>query len=271
MKLRRFTGILLLLYLAISIYGVAVTGFNLPQLFPITPLSTLLAYSFAILHAGQREGWHRAILLAVIVFLTGLVFESIGVATGWVYGPYHYTTQLGPLFLGLVPYLIPLAWTMMIYPSLVIAGRVIPGQWSGTRRWIAVAALGGIIMTAWDVAMDPMMVSGGNWVWEVQGAYFGVPLQNFWGWWLTTLVALLIYQAAANSFTAQRSSVPDRWAVWIYLITAASTIAVDLLVGLGGPALAGIFGMFPWVWLGLLHTSPVHKNQRADGLAPTTQ
>ena len=108
------------------------------------------------------------------------------------------------------------------------------------------AALGGIIMTAWDVAMDPMMVSGGNWVWEVQGAYFGVPLQNFWGWWLTTLVALLIYQAAANSFTAQRSSVPDRWAVWIYLITAASTIAVDLLVGLGGPALAGIFSMFPW-------------------------
>ena len=259
MNLKRFTWIILLLYLVISVYGIAVIAFHLSPLFSITPISTLLAYLFAVLHAGQREGWRRAIMLAVIVFLTGLTFESIGVATGWVYGPYHYTSKLGPLFLGLVPYLIPLAWTMMIYPSLVIAGRVIPADWSGAWRWIAVAGLGGVIMTAWDVAMDPMMVSGGNWVWEVQGAYFGVPLQNFWGWWLTTFIALLIYQAAASLIKSQPHKIPDRWAVGAYLITAVSTVIVDLLVGLGGPALAGIFGMFPWIWFGLLNTTPAHR------------
>ena len=36
-------------------------------------------------------------------------------------------------------------------------------------------------MTAWDVGMDPMMVAAGNWIWETEGAYFGVPLQNYWG------------------------------------------------------------------------------------------
>ncbi|NTW35817.1 MAG: carotenoid biosynthesis protein, partial [Syntrophobacteraceae bacterium] len=41
-------------------------------------------------------------------------------------------------------------------------------------------------MTAWDVMMDPMMVRGQHRVWEADSAYFGIPLQNFWGWWLTT-------------------------------------------------------------------------------------
>ena len=259
MNLKRFTWIILLFYLVISIYGIAVIALPMPQIFPITPISTLLAYLFAVLHAGQREGWRRAGLLVVIVFLTGLTFESIGVATGWVYGPYHYTENLGPLFLGLVPYLIPLAWTMMIYPSLVIAGRIIPGHWSGAGRGFAMAALGGVIMTAWDVAMDPMMVSGGNWVWEVQGAYFGVPLQNFWGWWLTTFIALLLYQVAASRIKSKPLAIPDRWAVGSYVITGTSTVVVDLLIGLGGPALAGIFSMVPWMGFGLINTRPAHR------------
>ncbi len=262
MNLKRFTLIILAFYLVITIYAIGVIGFKLPQSFTITPISTVLAYLFALMHAGQREGWRRAILLALIVFLTGLAFESVGVATGWVYGPYHYTEKLGPKFLGLVPYLIPLAWTMMIYPSLVIAGRIVPIRWSGARRILAVAALGGVIMTAWDVAMDPLMVSGGHWVWEVQGPYFGVPLQNYWGWWLTTFIALLIYLGVTASHRAQVDSIPDRWAVWSYLITASSTIIINLLTGLGGPALAGIFAMFPWIWLGLQNTLDAHRLEK---------
>ena len=58
-------------------------------------------------------------------------------ATGWVYGPYHYTDQLGPKFLGLVPYLIPVAWFMMSYPSFVIADRLVPSLLgsAGSESW----------------------------------------------------------------------------------------------------------------------------------------
>ena len=253
MNLRRVTWIVLVGYLLVTIYSVAVIAFSLPQLFPITPVSTLLAFSFAILHSGLREGWRKTAFLAVIVFLTGLVFESVGVATGWVYGPYHYTDKLGVKFLGLVPFLIPLAWTMMMYPSLVISDGLIPRAWGRGRRWLAVAALAGIIMTAWDLAMDPLMVSGGHWIWEVNGPYFGVPLQNYWGWWLTTFVALLIYQVAVSRIQAHPAGVPDRWAVGSYLITAASTVMVAGLTGLGGPALAGVFAMTPWLVLAIVH------------------
>ena len=98
---------------------------------------------------------------------------------------YHYTDVLGVKFLGLVPYLIPIAWFMMSYPSFVIADRLMPSLLKRWQRILAVAAVGGLLMTAWDVIMDPIMVVGGNWVWDVKGAYFGIPLQNYWSWWLT--------------------------------------------------------------------------------------
>jgi uncharacterized membrane protein len=254
MNAQRANWIIFALYLVASVYGVAIATLKIPQVIPITPINTILGFSFAVQHARQREGGRRALLLAVVVFLTGLVFESVGVATGWVYGPYHYTDLLGPKFLGLVPYMIPLAWTMMMYPAMVIADGFVPHSWGKAGRFWAVAAIAGVVMTAWDVAMDPMMVAGGHWVWEVQGAYFGVPLQNFWGWWLTTFVAMAIYQLAAPRIPDHPVGVPDRWAVWAYCITAGSTILVELATGLGGPALAGIFAMTPWIISGIIQT-----------------
>ena len=35
-----------------------------------------------------------------LVFIVGLLFESIGVATGWAYRYYHYSGELGPKFPG---------------------------------------------------------------------------------------------------------------------------------------------------------------------------
>jgi uncharacterized membrane protein len=252
MTLRRVTFAFLFTYAVFTCYAMVLVVLKSPQPFPITPVSTLLAFGFAILHAIQREGPRRAMLLAVLVFLTGLTFESIGVATGLVYGPYHYSDALGVKFLGLVPFLIPLAWTMMMYPALVIADSLVPKELSQLKRVIAVAAVGGLVMTAWDVAMDPMMVQAGNWIWDVKGGYFGVPLQNYWGWWLTTFAALGIYQLAARGLKDRPGGVPNQWAVWAYLFTGISCVFVDLALGLEGPALAGLFAVLPWVLIGFI-------------------
>jgi putative membrane protein len=234
-----------------------------------TPLLSLLAFVFALLHASQRLGWPKALLLLGLTFAVSLLFESVGVATGWVYGPYHYTDKLGPRFLGLVPLLIPVAWFMMTYPSVVIALRVTPTVKSTWGWRLLIAAIGGLAMTAWDLAMDPMMVAGGHWVWETEGAYFGIPVQNFWGWWLTTFVTFLLYLVISRATPQESkrlrhrfmSSVPpsakgsnplnryERLAILSYAITGLSSILVDFRFGLGGPALVGIFAMLPWALL----------------------
>jgi hypothetical protein len=218
---------------------------------------------------------------------------------------------LGFKFLGLVPYLIPLAWFMMMYPSLVIAETVVgctesPGQVLTPRRGVTdkldhsltegaiplrpdlsmimgIAALGGLIMTAWDLALDPMMVSIGQRVWDGPGTtrpYFGVPLQNYWGWWLTTFVTFSVYFLITRKgkvwLVNTRPELPqaeetpagqrlitvqsfltnwgyntgvsfDRLAVFSYLTTATANILIALLIGLEGPALVGLFAMSPWI------------------------
>lgn len=249
MTLRRATGTLLWIFGIISAFGLLANYLGWPVGAWLTPLNTLMGFSFCVLHAGQRLGWKRALFLVAVVFAVALTFESVGVATGVVYGPYHYTAKLGIKFLGLVPLLIPVAWFMMLYPSLVIAEVLTHEvmQVSATRK-LMTAALAGLILTAWDLAMDPLMVAGDHWVWDAPGEYFGVPLLNFWGWWLTGFVASGFFLAATWMVDVQphMGDIPRRWTLAAYGITGLATILSCWIHGLPGPALVGLFAMLPW-------------------------
>ena len=188
------------------------------------------------------------------VFVVSLIFESVGVATGWVYGPYHYDDHmLGPLLFGLVPPLIPIAWFMMSYPSFVISDWLVPVKMGLVRRAFALAAIAGLVMTAWDVVVDPVRVAVGQWKWEAGGAYFGIPLQNYWGWWLTTFVTILVFLLLSRyKPPAVRAPRFDKLAVVSYALTGLGEISGAYFIGQGGPALAGFFAMAPWVIAGWL-------------------
>ncbi len=247
--------VLLVVYALLNAYA----ALSWTHLSLLTPLTTLVGFAFTLLHAGQRQGWKNAMLLLALTFGVSLLFESVGVATGLIYGSYHYTDKLGPLFLGLVPYLIPLAWFLMMYPSYVLADRFVPAWLVGWKRTLSLASIAGLVITAWDMVMDPGMVANGYWVWEVRGAYFGIPVRNFWGWWLTTFTTLLLFlllaRPRADSDTAAgASTVPgprfDRLVLLSYALTGLADVLVALLGGMQGPALAGIFAMTPWVVMG---------------------
>jgi putative membrane protein len=249
MSPRRLIPALLVVYAVITAYLQYSIGVLQSTPAMLTPIVTLLGFSIALIHSSERLNWKSTLWLLASAFVVSLTFESVGVLTGLVYGPYHYTTKLGYLFLGLVPLIIPVAWFMMMYPSLVVADWLIPAQ--ARSRTLLVAAAGAILMTAWDVVMDPMMVKGGNWVWDVNGAYFGIPLQNFFGWWLTTLVTFLVFfWLAKPNFPRTTNAAFDRQAIVLYAITALGSISGALLTGLGGAALAGFFAIVPWMIFG---------------------
>ncbi|MCC6568315.1 MAG: carotenoid biosynthesis protein, partial [Anaerolineales bacterium] len=172
--MRKTLPILLAVYalLTVGLQYLANAGQKFP--FYLYPMSTLLGFLIALFHAGARFKWSRALWLLGSAFVVSLAFESVGVLTGLIYGPYHYTDKLGRLFLGLVPLIIPIAWFMMMYPSFVIADWIVPGKANARPVWVAAA--GAMVMTAWDVVMDPVMVKIGHWVWDVNGPYFGIPL-----------------------------------------------------------------------------------------------
>jgi len=251
--LRKITYILLSLYAILILYTIIGRYFGQGYQPIFTPLLTLLAFIFAILHASQFMGWRRASVLLGTTFSISLLFECVGVATGFVYGPYHYTEKLGIKFLNLVPLLIPITWFMMSYPAFVIAVQILkPRQ----KIWVwrlAVATVGALVMTAWDLAMDPLMVAGGHWIWEVQGGYFGIPVQNFWGWWLTVFVSFSVFLWLINLTPGfldparSQGKLFIQLAVLSYAITGFSTVITNFQAGLTGPGLVGLFSMGPWI------------------------
>lgn len=160
-------------------------------------LQTPAMMLFSLGHAGYLLGWRRALLFFALSAVISWLFEQVGVATGLIYGRYHYSDLLGAR-LGHVPVAIPISWFMMMYPSYLIAnlignGRVTGRQGSlGRMAWLSF--LGAMVMTAWDLAVDPILSGRGFWIWEDGGPYFGVPLHNFAGWLATTFTVFLAYR-----------------------------------------------------------------------------
>ncbi len=140
------------------------------------------------IHAIEYQGWQRALFLFGSGALISLIAEALGSSTGILFGNYSYTDQLGYKLFGLVPWLIPIAWCSMLYPAWHVAWGSFkpdaPRLISQALR-ITTAALA---ITAWDLSLDPRMVQDGYWVWHQGGPYFGIPISNYVGWFVTALV-----------------------------------------------------------------------------------
>jgi putative membrane protein len=153
---------------------------------------TLVFVLFAVTHCIAYEGPRRTAVFFALSAFVCFCMEEIGVRTGLIYGAYHYSDMLGAK-LGHVPIIIPLAYFMMIYPSWMVARMLLRGIKTDSVAGItALATVAALVVTAWDVVMDPGMARAGNWIWEHGGAYFGVPRRNFLGWLLTTFIVYWI-------------------------------------------------------------------------------
>lgn len=192
-------------------------------------LSVLMQSGIVFFLMMRSAGIYRSALIAVkVIFLTWAI-EAIGAATGFPFGSYSYTHRLQPQLLG-VPLLIPLAWLMMLPPSWAVAQRL-----SRSKGRLAFPALSALAFTAWDLFLDPQMVEWGLWIWSDTGGYFGIPLTNFAGWFLSSLLITAVVQPV---------SLPERPLILVYSLTwLMETAGLILFWDLKGPALSGFVGM----------------------------
>jgi uncharacterized membrane protein len=223
---------------------------RLPKLPAELTLMTSFLALFSLAHAWYALGGRLTAAFFCLSAAISWAYEQVGVATGLVYGAYHYTDYLGAK-LGHVPLLIPLAWFMMIYPSYVIANLALEGRATGTRAgvWplLRLAAVSAAVMTAWDLVVDPIL-SGPQaraWIWEDGGAYFGIPIQNYFGWLLTTFSVYLVYRAIEQR-AGPAPLGPVRPRVTALPVAAYGLmLAADLLTGVepAGVAAIGLVAM----------------------------
>jgi len=184
----------------------------------------------AVLAISYRAWGARQVLrIAAIVIPSSWLIERIGSTTGFPFGPYHYTDALAPL-VGGVPAVIPLAWLMMLPPAWAVA-HAVTGAVRGWR-FVAVSALA---FTMWDLFLDPQMVAWGYWVWETPGIYFGIPLINYGGWLLSSV---LLTVAVRPPRLPVRPLLVIYGAVWFL-----QSVGMTFFWQMPGPALFGFTGM----------------------------
>lgn len=128
------------------------------------------------------EGTWRGVLSLACVALLGFAVEAVGVRFGVPFGRYVYTDALRPQLLG-VPLVMGPAWMVLVAFARDAGARLRLEGW----RAVLFAAL---LTTATDLVIDPLAANRlGYWKWLDGGSYYGVPLFNFAGWFLTALVA----------------------------------------------------------------------------------
>lgn len=142
---------------------------------------TLVLLSVSLATFGQEV--KKLFRIFVLAYVFAFFVEVLGHKSGFPFGPYDYGEALKPQLLG-VPLIIPAAWFAMGLPAWEISNRLV------TNRWLR-AGVGGLLMAAWDLMLDPQMVTNGFWTWEVDGFWYGIPLSNFVGW--TAVGAVLTF------------------------------------------------------------------------------
>jgi len=218
---------------------------RLPSIPGGLPVMTAVLTAFSLTHATYTLGWRNAAAFFAITAVVSWAFEQVGVETGAVYGNYQYTDVLGAK-LGHVPIQIPMAWFMMIYPSYVITNLIADSRAVGTRggigRVVLLAGLGALVMTAWDLVVDPIL-SGPDvraWIWEDGGPYFGIPVQNFAGWIATTFTVYLAYRLFERGGRSRAFGAATRPVAAMAVAAYAAMLVANLQVSAAPEALVVI-------------------------------
>ena len=167
---------------------------------------TLVLFGFVLFYGAERYGWRGLLIFFAITSVISWSMETLSIATGFPFGYYHYSSQLGPK-LGTVPLIIMpayfgngfLAWTI----SHIFLKNLGPGM---TRRNLfQVPVVAAFVMVMWDFCIDPVTSTiSKDWIWKAgDNFYFGVPVQNYFGWFLTVF---LIYQTFAGYLRRRESA-----------------------------------------------------------------
>lgn len=179
---------------------------------------TMRPYVFAffaafLLACVPHVGWRRTLTFTVVGYLIAFSSEWLSINTGFPYGWYYYidTTKTRELWIAGVPFFDSLSYVFLTYCSyttaLFILSPLKSWRWNlviletrSIRRSVSALVLGAFLQTFLDIVIDPVALQGHRWFlgqiygYREQGIHFGVPLSNYGGWLLTSLVLVAAFQ-----------------------------------------------------------------------------
>lgn len=204
----------------------------------------LLAMGAVAIYSYRTLGLWHCLGFMIPAFCLSLGSELLGTSTGFPFGHYRYLSGLGYKIAGLVPFTIPLSWFYLGFSAYLIARAGLASR--QLPHWLELTgaiALGALFLTSWDFVLDPAMsqTTLPFWIWNQQGAFFGMPYQNFAGWMgtgaLFMSVATWIWKTKPVTLPSLELGLP----LAIYLSNFAFATVLSLAAGIYLPILLGVF------------------------------
>ena len=232
---------------------------------------TMRPYVFAffaafLLACVPHIGWRKTALFTIAAYLIAFSSEWLSINTGFPYGWYYYidTTSHKELWIAGVPFFDSLSYVFLTYCSyataLFILSPLKGWRWNlitlETRRIrlsFSTLILGSFLQTFLDIIIDPVALQGSRWFlgqiygYSEKGLHFGVPLSNYGGWLLTSLLLVAAFQIIdAKRVTGQPRGVcnlPFRSLLGpiLYLSVIIFNITVTFWIGEGQLGLCSSF------------------------------
>ena len=179
----------------------------------------------------------RSLAFLAVGCVVGAAAELIGTQTGFPFGPYSYGEFLGPKIAGHVPWLIPPSWYAVALLSLDLARRL------GLGRWGRIAGVA-LFMVLWDVALDPAMNHAFPfWKYDIGGVFFGMPLVNWAGWALTSVVIGMGYELLLGGLKPAPDAFVGRWAPLVYGVNTLFSVLICVAYKVPLAGLPGLIGL----------------------------
>lgn len=229
-RLLRATPTPLLIFSAISFAAAffAVRFPDVPGASAGSYVSSVLLSLPALVALWAHLGPRRAAAAALAVSAFAYAIESVGVATGFPYGPFSYGEALGPKLFGLVPYLLPITYVPLVIGAAAAA-------WGGPRRLAPRVAIAALLLVLTDGVLDPGATALGFWTWTEGGPYYGVPLVNSAGWLLSGAVSAALLLSIGRAHTP-----PPPGALDSAILSLAFWTSAAVFSGLAFPAALGL-------------------------------
>jgi uncharacterized membrane protein len=200
----------------------------------------------------------------------------LGVKYGWIYGHYYYNPILTPAFFGLVPVVNVLSWALIIYISYIF-GNIILGfnknKFSLKNEsfpfifliMVIISMISALVATNLDMLVDPVVVATHAWFWVDGGAYFGIPISNFVGWFVVVFSVSIIFRMIdlimdKNHHSTSENSIHSATIIGLYFMFLLIYGYTAILIGRPEYLLIGVTAMGPFILITVLITYINHKN-----------
>jgi putative membrane protein len=155
-------------------YASGIVAHIVPQLrviaFSMTDLFLFGINAFLLKDIFDKNNGKRLLFWIIPVYLFTFSMEAVGVATGKIFGSYHYGSNMHLKVLG-VPLVIAFNWLVLALAINSLSLRVFSNKW-------LLSIFSGVLIACYDYFIEPVAINLDYWKWESNV----VPVQNYVAW-----------------------------------------------------------------------------------------